>query len=320
MYLVMYDIVGRRLIWYIISLIMIVPGLFFMGYSLSTRGTLLPLSIDYTGGTLWEMRFDENVEPAAVREVFVDAGYSDTQAFTVEDGRTIQVKLKDLSVAEKEAIVSALNTQIGEFEERSYRSIGPSIGNEVSTAAVGAVLIASIGIMIYIAWAFRQVPHSFRYGACAVIALVHDTLVTITFIGLMNLIAGWEIDALFLTAILTVIGFSVHDTIVVFDRIRENIRKFRGEDLATVANISLWETMSRSLGTQITVFLVIVAILLFGGSSLRQFMATMLVGMVTGTYSSIFDAAPLLVGWQEGSWTGNRRKGVTVSSETTVPV
>jgi preprotein translocase subunit SecF len=153
-----------------------------------------------------------------------------------------------------------------------------------------------------------------------VIALIHDTLVTITFIGIMHFVAGWEIDALFLTAILTVIGFSVHDTIVVFDRIRENIRKYRSEDFGTVTNISLWETMSRSLGTQITVFLVIVAILLFGGESLHQFMATMLVGMVTGTYSSIFSAAPLLVAWEEGSWLGNRRKNVPVNNETTVPV
>jgi preprotein translocase subunit SecF len=150
--------------------------------------------------------------------------------------------------------------------------------------------------------------------------LIHDTLVTITFIGIMNLVAGWEIDALFLTAILTVIGFSVHDTIVVFDRIRENVKKYRNEDFGTVTNLSLWETMSRSLGTQITVFLVIVAILLFGGASLQQFMATMLVGMVTGTYSSIFSAAPLLVAWEEGSLLGNGRKSAgSVANETTVP-
>jgi len=316
----MYDIVGRRMIWYALSLLMILPGLVFMGYSYATHGTLLPLSIDYTGGTLWEMRFPQNVEPNTVRQIFVDAGYPDTQAFTVEDGQTIQVKLKDLDATEKTAMVAAIKAKLGEFEERSYRSIGPSIGSEVSTAAIGAVLIASIGIMIYIAWAFRQVPNSFRYGVCAVVALVHDTLVTITFIGIMNLVAGWEIDALFLTAILTVIGFSVHDTIVVFDRIRENIKKYRGEELATVANISLWETMSRSLGTQITVFLVITAILLHGGASLRQFMATMLVGMITGTYSSIFDASPLLVGWEERSWFGKRRKTIEVSGETVVPV
>ena len=316
----MYDIVGRRPLWYIISLILIVPGVLFMGYSLATRGTVLPLSIDYTGGTLWEMRFSQDVEPATVRQVFVDAGYADTVVFSVEDTRTVQAKLKDLSADEKEMIVAAINSQLGEFEERSYRSIGPSIGSEVSTAALGAVVIASVGIMLYIAWAFRQVPHPFRYGACAVIALIHDSLVTITFIGIMNLVMGWEIDALFLTAILTVIGFSVHDTIVVFDRVRENIRKYRGEEFATVTNISLWETMSRSLGTQITVFLVIIAILLFGGASLRQFMATMLVGMVTGTYSSIFNAAPLLVAWEERSWFGGRGKNLSVASETTVPV
>jgi len=315
----MYDIVGRRQIWYLLSLLMILPGLIFMGYHFATYGTLLPLNIDYTGGTLWEMRFAQAVEPNTVRQVFVDAGFPDTTVFNVEDAQTIQAKLKDLSVAEKTAVAAAVTSKVGPFEERSYRSIGPSIGGEVSTAAIGAVLIASIGIMLYIAWAFRQVPNSFRYGVCAVVALVHDTLVTISFI-IMNIVAGWEIDALFLTAILTVIGFSVHDTIVVFDRIRENIRKFRGEDLATVANISLWETMSRSLGTQITVFLVIVAILLFGGASLRMFMATMLVGMVTGTYSSIFDAAPLLVAWEEHSWFGKRRKGVDVTSETVVPV
>jgi preprotein translocase subunit SecF len=314
----MYDIVGRRPLWFTISLLLIVPGLLFMGYSLATQGTLLPLSIDYTGGTLWEMRFAEATEPDSVRQVFVDTGYSDTVAFSVEDDQTVQVKLKELDAAEKEAAVAAVNTAIGPFEERSYRSIGPAIGGEVSTAAIGAVVIASLGVMLYIAWAFRQVPHPLRYGACAVIALVHDSLVTITFIGIMNLVAGWEIDALFLTAILTVIGFSVHDTIVVFDRIRENIKKFRTEELATVANISLWETMSRSLGTQITVFLVIVAILLFGGASLQQFMATMLVGMVTGTYSSIFNATPLLVAWEERSWLGSRRKVLDVRSETTV--
>ncbi|MCC6458078.1 MAG: protein translocase subunit SecF [Caldilineaceae bacterium] len=316
----MYDIVGRRLLWYIISLIFIVPGLVFMGYSLATHGTILPLSIDYTGGTLWEMRFEQEVDPTVVREVFVDAGYSDTQAFSVNDAQTVQAKLKDLSPEEKEAMNAALNTQIGAFEERSYRSIGPAIGNEVSTAAIGAVLIASAGILLYIAWAFRQVPHSFRYGTCAVIALVHDVLVTVTFIGVMNLVAGWEIDALFLTAILTVIGFSVNDTIVIFDRMRENIKKYRGEDLATVTNLSLWETMSRSLGTQITVFLVVSAILLFGGASLQQFMATMLVGMVSGTYSSIFSAAPILVAWEEGSLLGNRRKPQPVANEHTVPV
>jgi preprotein translocase subunit SecF len=315
----MYDIVGRRTIWYIISLIMIVPGLLFMGYSLATYGTILPLSIDYTGGTLWEMRFSQEVPPTDVRDVFIDAGFSDTTAYSVDDGQTVQVKLKELDATEKASIEEALRSRFGDFEERSYRSIGPSIGSEVSNAAIGAVVITSIGILLYIAWAFRQVPHPFRYGTCAVISLIHDVLVTISFVGVMHFIAGWEVDALFLTAVLTVIGFSVHDTIVVFDRIRENIRKFRGEDFATITNRSLWETMSRSLGTQVTVFLVVVAVMLFGGASLQQFMAIMLVGMVSGTYSSIFNATALLVAWEEGSFFGHVRKPVPVGNGHTAP-
>jgi preprotein translocase subunit SecF len=304
----MYDIVGRRPLWYTISLILVLPGIVFIIISLATRGTLLPLSIDYTGGTLWEMRFPQDIAPATVRQVFVDKGYADTTAFHVEDDQTVQVKFKDISADEKLTLQAAVRTQLGEFEERSYRSIGPAIGSEVSRAALGAVAIAAIGILLYIAWAFRQVSHPFRYGTCAVIALVHDVMVTVTFVGVMNLVAGWEVDALFLTAILTVIGYSVNDTIVVFDRIRENVRRYRSEPFATVTNRSLWETMQRSLATQITVMLVVLAILIFGGASLQQFMATVMVGMVSGTFSSIFNAAPILVAWEEGSLMGGKRE------------
>ncbi len=310
----MYDLVGKRIFYYLVSGILIVPGIVFMIWSTARTGSPLALSIDYTGGTLWEMRFTKPVTPAEVRGVFVAAGYSDTTAFTVEDNQTVQVKLKTIDTAAKEDLAAKLKAKIGTFDERSYRSIGPSIGVEVSRAAFIAVIIASLGILLYIAWAFREVTHPFRYGACAVIALVHDVLVTISFVGIMNWLGGWEVDALFLTAILTVIGFSVNDTIVVFDRIRENLRKYRGEDFATVANRSLLETLHRSIGTQITVLLVLIAILVYGGGSLRQFMATMMVGMVSGTYSSIFNATALLVGWEERSWFGLKRKSAAVTN------
>jgi preprotein translocase subunit SecF len=309
----MYNLVERRTLWYIISAILITPGIVLMIWSTVARGTPLPLSIDYTGGTLWEMRFAGPTAPADVRRVFVQAGYADTFAFNVEDPDTVQVKFKDIAPEEKEVLVASLTSEVGPFEERFYRSIGPSIGNEVSQAAVLAVAIASVGILLYIAWAFRQVPHSLRYGTCAIVALVHDVLVTISFVSIMNVIVGWEIDALFLTALLTVIGYSVNDTIVVFDRIRENIKKYRGERYATIANRSLLETLQRSIGTQITVLLVMVAILVFGGATLRQFMATMLVGMLSGMYSSIFNATPLLVSWEEGTLF-RREKPVTASA------
>ncbi|RIK52434.1 MAG: protein translocase subunit SecF [Chloroflexi bacterium] len=313
----MYDIVGRRPLWYVVTLILIVPGIVFMIWSMFTYGTLLPLNIDYTGGTLWELRFDRPVEPEAVRQLFVENGYTSADAYTVGDDQTVQVKFANIDIAAKEDLTAALTSAFGAFEERSYRSIGPTIGGEVSRAALGAVVISSVGILIYIAWAFRQVAHAFRYGTCAIIALVHDVLVTVTFVGIMHWVAGWEVDALFLTAILTVIGFSVNDTIVIFDRIRENLRRHRGEDFATIANRSILETLNRSLATQFTVFLVMVALLLFGGGSIRQFMSTMFVGMVSGAYSTIFIATPLLVAWEERSLLGHSRKSRAVTNGNT---
>lgn len=310
----MFDIVGRRPLWYLLTLIMVVPGIAFMIWSLVAYGTLLPLSVDYTGGTLWELRFDQPVESEAVRQVFIEQGHSNASVYTVGDEQTVQVKFENIDAATKSELEAVIAAGFGAFEERSYRSIGPTIGGEVSRAALGAVAIASVGILLYIAWAFRQVAHAFRYGTCAIVVLVHDVLVTITFVGIMHFVAGWEVDALFLTAILTVIGFSVNDTIVIFDRMRENLRRHRGEDLATIANRSILETLNRSLATQFSLFLVMVALLLFGGASIRQFMATMFVGMVSGAYSTIFIATPLVVAWEERSWMGNRGKSRPVSN------
>ncbi len=298
----MYNLVERRNLWFTISAIAILPGIIFMIWHTITAGTPLPLSIDYTGGTQWEIRFEQAVAPTEVRQVFVDAGYPDTTAFLVgDDGRTVQLKFKPIDTAQKEALAAKVQEQFGPFEERFYRSIGPTIGAEVSRAAVAAVVVASLLILLYIAWAFREVSHPFRYGTAAIIALLHDVLVTISFFSIMNLIAGWEVDALFLTAILTVIGFSVNDTIVIFDRIRENLRRFRNESFAAIANRSLIETAQRSIATQVTALLILVAILLFGGATLQKFMATLIVGLVSGTYSSLFTATPILVAWEEGS-------------------
>ena len=297
----MYFIVERRKIWFSLSLILILPALLFMVWSGATRGQILPLSIDYTGGSVWEMSFPQAVQPAAVRQVFVDAGYGDTTVFTVNNDSTAQIKFKPVDAAEKERLRLLVGEKFGESQELTYRSLGPAVGREVSQAAWIALVAASLLILLYIAWAFRSVPHPFRYGVAAVIALVHDVLVALSFLSIMNLVAGWELDALTLTAILTVIGYSVNDTVVIFDRLRENIHRYRNESLAVVANRSIIETATRSIGTQITVFLIVVAILMLGGATLQQFMATMLVGFISGMYSSIFTAAPILVAWDERS-------------------
>lgn len=304
----MYQIMERRGTWFTISLLAIVPGLLFVVYMLITTGSPLPLSIDYTGGTQWEIEFEQTVAVAEVRQAFIAAGHPDTTAFLVgDDQRTVQLKLATIDPMEKERLKDVITEAFGPYEELIYRSIGPAIGAEVSVAALAAVAIASALILIYIAVVFRQVPHPVRYGTCAIIALLHDVLVTVTFVGIMYLIAGWEVDALFLTAVLTVIGFSVNDTIVVFDRIRENLGRYRAERFSTVANRSVIETMQRSIATQVTALLILVAILVLGGATLQRFMATLIVGLVSGTYSSIFNATAVLVAWEEKSLFPRRR-------------
>ncbi len=312
----MYYIVEKRNIWFIISTILVLPSLIFMLWSGLTRGQVLPLSIDYTGGTVWEVSFDQAVQPADVRQVFVDAGYGDTTVFTVNNDSTVQIKFKPVDATQKEALSQALEAKFGPLVENSYRSLGPTVGREVSQAAVVAVAAASLLILLYIAWAFRSVPHPFRYGVAAVVALVHDVLVSLSFVCIMFLIAGWEIDALTLTAVLTVIGYSVNDTVVIFDRLRENLHRYRNESFSVVANRSIIETATRSIGTQITVLLITVAILVLGGATLQQFVATMLVGFVSGMYSSIFNATQILAAWDEGSLFYRRDKKPASQSAT----
>lgn len=310
----MFRLMERRGWYFAFSVIIMLPGIIYMLWSLAVNGYPLPLSIDYTGGTLWEIRFSEAQQPIAVRQVFADAGYNDTTVFTVENDRTVQIKLKPLNSDQKATLQTALQEKFGSFDERSYRSIGPTMGSEVSQAAVIAVVVSSILILLYMAFAFRQVSHPVRFGVCAVIALIHDVLVTISFVCIMNLVVGWEIDALFLTAILTVIGYSVNDTIVVFDRIRENYRRHRGDSLSLIANRSIVETAQRSLGTGMTSLLTLVAILALGGATLQQFVATLILGILSGTYSSVFNATALLVAWEEKSLLHSEPAAATVNN------
>jgi preprotein translocase subunit SecF len=296
----MFNIIQRRYLYFTLSAIVIIPGLIAMLISTIQFGTPLKLSIDFTGGALQELRFEQVVQPAEVRQVFVNRGYGDTSVQMTGDGKTAIIRSKFLENEEKVQIQADLRDVTGPFEELRFEAVGPTIGGEVTQAAGIAVLAASVVILAFIWWAFRNVPNSFRYGVCAIAAMVHDVLVATGLFSLAGLLLGWEVDSLFLTALLTVIGFSVQDTIVVFDRIRENIPKRRGEDYETIVNRSLLETLHRSLATQLNAIFVLIAILLFGGATIKQFVAVLLVGLLSGTYSSIFNAVPLLVVWQKG--------------------
>jgi len=300
----MFDIIGKRHWYFLISALLIVPGLIAMAYSTITYGTPVRLSIDFTGGSLMVIKFQQPATEDAIRDVFMSYDFTNpvVQQLGQPEDDTWQIRIGFTDVETVDKIKASLADQVGPIDEASssFSTVGPAVGGEVTRAATVAVVIASLLVGAFIIITFRRVPNAFRYGVCAISAMVHDILVALGFVSIMGLLFNWEVDALFLTAILTVIGFSVQDKIVVFDRIRENTPKRRGEPFETIVNRSILETLHRSLTTQLNAMFVMIAILLFGGASIKQFIAVMLVGMVTATYSSIFNAVPVLVVWENG--------------------
>ncbi|MDQ6694073.1 MAG: protein translocase subunit SecF [Chloroflexota bacterium] len=204
--------------------------------------------------------------------------------------------------------------RIDPSSEIDFRSVGPTVGSELLGRAFLAILAASAAILVYLTLVFRKIPNAFRYGVCAIIALLHDVLVVLGVFAILGFLFGLEIDALFVTAMLTVIGFSVHDTIVVFDRVRENIMRRRFERFSEVVNYSLVQTLARSINTSITVILTLFALYLFGGTSIRNFVLALLIGIISGTYSSIFNASMLLVIWENREWSRANRGGPPAAS------
>ena len=294
----MLNIVGRRYWYFGLSLLVIIPGMI----ALALWG--LPLAIDFTGGSLLEIRFDSGDPPAPAEVVDLYEELEVGDALVQSAGTTdIVARSKHIDEATKTTILSEMEKRFsGPITVLRFDSVGPSVGAEVAQRAMGAVGLAAVGILAYITYSFRGVPHAFRYGLAAIIAMLHDVAVVVGVEAFFGHFLGWEVDALFLTALLTVIGFSVHDSIVVFDRIRENQRIHRRLDFETLVNHSIVQTLDRSINTQLTVMLTLLALLLFGGVTTRHFVAILLIGVFSGTYSSIFNAAPILVVWENQEW------------------
>lgn len=292
------NIVGRRYLFFGISLLVIIPGLI----ALIAWG--LPLAIDFTGGSLLEANFASGQLPSsqAVRQLYSEYGFEDAIVQTSGSDSLI-IRTKHMEDSTNGQLVDEMAKRFKtEVTVQRFETVGPSVGQEVATRAAGAVALAAIGIMLYITFAFRGVPHAFRYGVSAIIAMLHDVLVVLGVEAIIGHFLGWEVDALFLTALLTVIGFSVHDTIVVFDRIRENSNIYKRLPYETVVNHSIVQTLVRSINTQLTVMFTLIALVLFGGATIRHFVIILLVGVLSGTYSSIFNAAPILVVWENREW------------------
>jgi preprotein translocase SecF subunit len=313
----MYNLVQKRRLFFSISALVIIPGLLLMLYSLVTTGSPFRLSIDFEGGSIYELQFtDAGATEDNIGDTFAQFGMEGTsiQRIGTQEQNRWSIRGPFVEQSTVTALLDALN-DIAPLDRSNVRveQVSATVGGEVAQAAFMAVLVAAAVVTGFIVIAFRKVPHAFRYGVCAVAAMIHDVLVVASLASLTGLLLGWEVDALFLTAVLTVVGFSVQDTIVMFDRIRENIPKHLGEPYETIVNRSVLETIHRSLATQLNVFFIMAAILLFGGESIKQFIAILFIGLLAGTYSSIFIAVPMLVAWEKGEIPFvNRRKPRTL--------
>lgn len=303
----MFDIIGKKWFYFIFSGLIIVPGII----SLVLYG--VRPAIDFTGGSLLELRIgpssrvqaEGNKESRIISDEIKKIAESQKIGLgsTQKSGAdTYLLRLKPIDKDQNHKLQEELKKNLGDVTELSFETVGPSIGQETTNNAIKAVIIASLAIILYISFAFRQVPKpysSYKFGICAVFALIHDVLVMLGLFSIFGHFFKVEVDTLFITALLTIMGFSVHDTIVVFDRIRENLRKMPGVSFSKVVNESILQTLGRSLSTSLTVLLTLFALLLFGGESIRWFVVALLIGITSGTYSSIFNAAPLLVVWEE---------------------
>jgi preprotein translocase subunit SecF len=289
-----YNIISKRKYFYIISGTLMILSII----SISVWG--LRYGLDFTGGTLMTVKSDQTITTDQVKSAVASAGISDSTV-TQSQGGIFLIRYKDSSDDKNKEVLAKLQEKFPGIKNTSLDYTGSSISSELKTKSVWALLIAVVGIALYIAYAFRKVSRpveSWKYGVGAVVALIHDVLITVGIFAVLGHFLNMEIDTTFIAALLTILGFSVHDTIVVYDRTRENLMRSSGkEDFSEVVNRSLNETMARSINTSLTVIVTLLAIFIFGGESIKTFTLALLIGIGFGTYSSIFVASALMVDW-----------------------
>lgn len=282
------NIIGRRKLWFILSLLIILPGLFSMAYHWVTVGTPLNLGIDFTGGNLIGIEFKKDVTESEIRGALESVGL-EKSVIQLSGTKTALLRTHVLTDQQEAEVLKVLEEKVSPFDRSklSMDKVGPVMGSELTRNAIYALLVAFTLKLIYIAFRFE-----FKFGISAIIALFHDILLVL---GLFS-IFWWEVDSAFVAAMLTVVGYSINDTIIIFDRIRENLKKRKkGQDIETLTNDSIMQTLTRSINTGLTTIFVLLALFVFGGSNIKYFILAMLIGIISGVYSSIFNAAPLWV-------------------------
>lgn len=290
------NIIKSRYYWYIFSAILWAASIIYIGMG------GLKLSIDFTGGSITDLKFAGNRPEAA--EIVKAISPSVTETVTVVPVSTDQFSIRTESLSEEKHQLLLGNVRAvvkdQKIDELRFDSIGPVVGSELKSKSLWAIFFVMVLIIAYIAFAFRHVSHpvpSWKFGLAAIVALAHDVIIVTGLFAFLGYHFGVQIDLLFVTAMLTLLGFSVHDTIVTFDRIRENLPKMQGQTFSEIINVSIEQTIVRSVNTTVTTFLAVLAVYLFGGETTKHFTLALLAGLIVGTYSSLFIASPLLYSW-----------------------
>jgi len=292
----MIDFVGKKRWFSLISGILIIAGII----SLAVFG--LKPGIDFAGGTSMTFQFSPPVEQSQLREEIAELGYDKATIQNAGEGNFI-IHIGEITSEEANELAEQIGAELDSHVKISdYYLASPTVGAETARNAGIAVIIAAVAMLFYIVWAFRRMPSPFRWGTCAIIALIHDVFIIVGIFSLLGWIAGVEIDALFITGLLAVVGYSINNTVVIFDRIRENVSRHISPDFATTVNSSIVETLGRSLNTSLTTLFVILALFLFGGATIHYFVLVLLLGVIIGTYSSICISSQLLVVWEKKEW------------------
>ena len=294
------NFVAKRFWFFIFSIAVITPGIVFL---IIAPG--LKPGIDFTGGSSMTLQFPEGTNAGAgeIREALNNIGYAESTVQNLGNSNFF-IRTKELQEEEKDALVISLTDIIARDAEnvlQSFDLVSPIVARETVVNALWAILAATVGIFLYVWWAFRNVPSPFRYGLAAIAALVHDTVIVVGIFAILGELLDIEVNTMFLIALLTVIGYSVNDTIVVFDKIRENVLLYGNRPFTEVVNLSISETIGRSINTSFTLLITLLALLLFGGATIREFLFVLIIGVVAGTYSSIAIASQILVSWDQKS-------------------
>jgi preprotein translocase subunit SecF len=298
----MIDFVGKKQWFFLVSWLLVIMGIIALVVSQVRLGTPLRLGTDFSGGTSMVVQFSPAVEQGQLREEMAKLGYVEA---TIQNsgGGSFIIHTQEITSSEAQALAGELGTALNaQVDVTDYYLVSPTVGAATARSALIAVIVASIAMLFYIVWAFRRMPSPFRWGTCAIVALIHDVFIIVGIFALLGLLAGVEIDALFITGLLTVVGYSINNTVVVFDRIRENVSRHIGSDFAVTVNSSIVETLGRCLNTSLTTLFVVLALFLFGGATIHYFVLVLLLGVTIGLYDSVCIAGELLVVWEKRDW------------------